>query len=86
MALVFSILVVTALLSNCGHLIMRIRVGNRLPHGQRLSVWMWSSDQVADAYLQFVPDSRLPSLTEYVFWLIFAIGAGLVLLIVVMKG
>ena len=82
----FLILLLMALVSAYGNLVMRIRLTTRLPLENRLSWWMQSSDEVERAYQELFPGSYLPSIVQYVFWVFLATAAAVTLLIALRKS
>jgi hypothetical protein len=73
----FLILVFIALASICSNLVMRIRLIKRLPSENGISWWMRSSDEVGRTYQELFPGSYLPSIIRYVFWLLLATAAAI---------
>jgi hypothetical protein len=69
-AVFFSFLVVLALLSICGDVIMRVRLSKRELPADRLLWWRRGSDDIEETYQELFPRSRLPLFRRYVFWLI----------------
>jgi hypothetical protein len=70
----FSILVVMALSSIFGEIVMRVRLTRRASR-DKLAWWRRGGDEVAATYEEVFPDSRLPFIRRFVFWL-FVICAG----------
>ena len=64
---VFSIVVIVALLSICGEFIMRIRLTKRAC--DKIAWWRRGGDEVAASYEELFPDSRLPLFRRFAFWL-----------------
>jgi len=81
---VFSIVVIVALLSICGELIMRIRLTRRASH-DKIAWWRRGGDEVAATYEELFPDSRLPLFRRFAFWL-FVVFACLVILSILWKS
>jgi hypothetical protein len=73
-AILFSILVVMALLSICGEFIMRIRLTKRASR-DKIAWWRRGGDEVAAMYEEVFPHSRLPLLRRLMFWLLVAFSA-----------
>jgi hypothetical protein len=69
--ILFSILLVMALLSICGEFIMRIRLTKRAWH-DKIAWWRRGGDEVAATYEEVFPHSRLPLFRRFVFWLFLA--------------
>ena len=72
----FSILVVLGLLSIFGEIVMRVRLTKRASR-DKIAWWRRGGDEVAATYEGVFPDSRLPLLRRFVFWL-FVAFAGVV--------
>jgi len=66
--ILFSILLVSALLSICGEFIMRIRVTKRA-WPDKIAWWRCGGDEVAATYEELFPNSRLALFRRVVFWL-----------------
>ena len=71
----FSILVVMGLLSICGEIFMRVRLTRRETSRDKVSGWRRGGDQVAAAYEELFPRSRLPLFRRFVFWFFVAFSA-----------
>ena len=69
----FSILVIAALLSSCGEIVMRVRLTRRATH-DRMAWWKRGGDEVAASYEQLFPDSLWPRYRRFLFWIVLAIG------------
>jgi hypothetical protein len=67
----FSILVVVALLSIFGELVMRVRLTKRTSR-DKIAWWRRGGDEVASSYAEAFPDSRLPVFRRFAFWLFLA--------------
>src|SRR5258707_10176484 len=61
----FSLLMVTALLSICGEIVMRVRLTRRASR-DKIAWWRRGGDEVAATYEEVFPDSRLPFLRRFV--------------------
>ncbi len=66
----FSILVLIAILTICGNIVMRIRLTKREPSRDKLVWWRRGSDEVDSTYEELFPGSYLPRLNRFVFWLV----------------
>ena len=77
----FSILVVMAILSSCSEIAMRVRLTNRASSGDKLVWWRRGGDDVADAYEEIFPHTRLPLLRRLAFWLVLAFASAILILI-----
>ena len=69
-AIVFSILLLTAFLSICGNIVMRVRLSKREPSRDKLVWWRRSSDEVSSFYEELFPRSHLHVLSQFAFWLV----------------
>jgi hypothetical protein len=67
--ILFSILVVVALLSICGEIIMRVRLTRRASR-DKIAWWRRGGNEVAATYEEVFPDSRLPFFRRCAFWLL----------------
>lgn len=83
-SVIFSILLIVALLSICGEIIMRVRLTRRASH-DKIAWWRRCSDEVVASYEEIFPDSRLPLLRRFAFWLVVAFAA-VVLLSILWKS
>ena len=54
---------------------MKIRVNGRLPEQERFSWWSRNFWAVARKYAEFYPESDLPMVGQFSFWVGFALGA-----------
>jgi len=81
----FSILVVVALLSILGEVVMRVRLTRRASR-DKLAWWRRGGDEVAATYEEVFPDSRLPFFRRFVFWLFVACAGVLFLSILLWKS
>jgi len=77
----FSILVIMAVLSICGELVMRVRLTRREPSRDKLLWWRRGGDEVAAMYQELFPRARLPLFRLFLFWLVFAFSLAVVLAI-----
>jgi hypothetical protein len=73
-AIVFSILVLTAILSIYSNIVMRIRLTRREPSRDKLAWWRRGSDEVTGLYEELFPGSYLPLLSQFAFWLPLALA------------
>jgi hypothetical protein len=71
-AIVFSILVLMAILSICGNIVMRVRLSKGEPSRDKLVWWRRGSDEVSSTYEELFPRSHLPMLSQFAFWLVLA--------------
>jgi hypothetical protein len=83
--IVFSILVLVALLSVCSSIFIRVRLTKAEPSRDKLVWWRRSSDEVGRMYEQLFPGSYLPRVIETGFWIVL-VAALLVLSIVFRHG
>jgi len=72
----FSLLVVMALLSICGEIVMRVRLTRRALR-DKIAWWRRGGDEVASTYEEVFPDSYLPFLRRFVFWLVVTCAGAL---------
>lgn len=84
-AILFSLLVVIALLSICGEIAMRVRLTRSDTARDKLAWWRWGGDEVAAIYEELYPHSRLPIFRRFAFWLFIA-GSAVLLLAVLQKS
>jgi hypothetical protein len=82
----FSILVIVALASILGEIVMRVRLTRRERSGEKLAWWRRSGDEVAATYGEIFPDSRLLFLRRFIFWLLVVCAGVLVLSMLVWKS
>jgi hypothetical protein len=79
-AILFSILVVMALLSSCGEMVMRVRLTKRQTSADKLAWWRRGGDEVAAAYQELFPGTRFPLFRRLFFWFfIFFTACGVAL-------
>lgn len=74
-AIVFSILVLLAILSICSNIVIRVRLTKAEPSRDKLIWWRRGSDEASETYRQLFPDSYLPQFIQAAFWIILAIAA-----------
>jgi hypothetical protein len=74
----FSILVVVALLSILGEIVMRVRLTRRAP-SDKMAWWRRGGDEVSATYGEVFPESSLLSFRRFIFWLVVACAGALVL-------
>jgi hypothetical protein len=82
----FSILVVVALLSIFGEIVMRVRLTRREASRDKLVWWRRGGDEVAATYEEVFPDSRLPLFRRFVFWFFVAWSGVLVFSMLLWKS
>jgi hypothetical protein len=70
--ILFAILVVMALLSICGEIVMRVRLTKRDTSRDKLAWWRRGGDEVTAAYEELFPHTPIPILRRFVFWLVLA--------------
>lgn len=78
--IVFSIVLVVAILGICSNIVMRIRLTQIAPSKDGPSWWRRGSDEVGDTYRKHFPGTYLPLLNPLAFWLVVAV-AGVALLL-----
>lgn len=76
----FSILVIVALLSIFGEIVMRVRLTKRASR-DKIAWWRRGGDEVAATYEEVFPHSRLPLFRRFVFWLVVGCAIPVFLLI-----
>ncbi len=81
---VFSIVVIVALLSICGEIVMRVRLTRRASC-DKIAWWRRGGDEVAATYEEVFPRSRLPLFRRFAFWLFVAFSV-VVLLSILWKS
>jgi hypothetical protein len=81
----FSLLMVMALLSICGEIVMRVRLTKRASL-DNIAWWRRGGDEVSAAYEEVFPDSRLPFLRRFVFWLVVTCVGALVFSVLLRKS
>jgi len=77
----FSILLLVALLSGCGEIVMRVRLTKRASR-DKIAWWRRGGDEVAAAYEQLFPGRQLPLLRRFAFWLLIASSAAVLATVV----
>ena len=82
----FSVLVLGALLSICGEIVMRVRLTRRETSRDKLAWWRRGGDDVVAAYEEVFPHSRLPLFRRFVFWLFVAWSGVLVFSMLLWKS
>ncbi len=80
----FSILVIIALLSICGEIVMRVRLAKRAAH-DKMAWWRRGGDQVTATYEEVFPSSLLPVFRRFVFWFVLLL-ASVILLAILWKS
>jgi len=65
----FSMLVVLALLNILGEFVMRVRLTRRASY-DKIAWWRRGGDEVAANYEEVFLESRLPLFRRFVFWLL----------------
>ena len=71
----FAFLVLVALISGFGEIIMRARLSKLEPRSEKLQWWGRGGDEVADSYQRVFPRSKLPAIRTYAFWFFLAVVA-----------
>ena len=77
--LLFAILVVAAILSISGEIVMRVRLSRLEVPTERLLWWRRGGDEVASTYQEVFPQSRLPRFRRIFFLVVLALAAALLL-------
>jgi hypothetical protein len=72
-AVVFSALVLVAILSVCSDVVMRVHLTRRESSAEKLAWWRRGSTRVADTYHELFPDSHLPLFSALTLWLLAAL-------------
>jgi hypothetical protein len=73
----FSILVVLALLSILGEIVMRLRL-TRKASSDKIAWWRRGGDEVSSTYEEVFPDGSLPFFRRFSFWLVLACAGAVV--------
>jgi hypothetical protein len=81
----FSLLMVMALLSICGEIVMRVRLTKRASL-DNIAWWRRGGDEVSATYEEVFPDSRLPFFRRFVFWLVVNCVGALVFSVLLRKS
>ena len=68
----FLLLVVMALLSICGEIVMRVRLTKQETSSDKLAWWRRGGDEIAATYEELFPRSHLPAFRRFAFWLFVA--------------
>jgi hypothetical protein len=76
MTIFWSILILLAVVTKYSAIAMKIQVNHRLPLGERFSWWNRDAGKVVRKYRELYPDSRLPSIGQWTFWLFLAMLVG----------
>ena len=74
----WSLVVLAILVNNYADIAMKIQVNQRLPKQERFSWWSRNSWAVSRKYREFYPDSNLPLIGQFSFWLAIVLGAAFV--------
>jgi hypothetical protein len=74
-AILFSILVLVAILSACSNIVIRVRLTKVESSRDKLVWWRRSSDEAGKTYRQLFPGSYLPQFIQATFWIILAAAA-----------
>lgn len=74
----WSLVVLAIVVNNCADISMKIQVNQRLPEQERFSWWSRNSWAVSRKYGEFYPDSNLPLIGQFSFWVGVVLGAALV--------
>jgi hypothetical protein len=82
----FSILVVVALLSIFGEIVMRIRLTRRETSRDKLAWWRRGGDEVSATYEELFPHGRIPLFRRFAFWLFVVWSCVLLLSILVRRS
>jgi hypothetical protein len=82
----FSVLVVIALASILGEILMRVLLTRRETSREKLAWWGRGGDEVAATYGEIFPGSRLLFFRRFVFWLLVACAGILVLSMLLWKS
>ncbi len=77
LGILFSLLVLMALVSICGEILMRLRLSQREATGEKLTWWRRGGDAASAAYEELFPNSRIPLFRRLVFWLVAACAASI---------
>ncbi len=75
------IVVLIALVSVYGNLVMRIRLMKKLPLERGFLWWKRSPGEVARAYEELFPQSYWPPIVRYAFWLFLLTAAVMFILL-----
>lgn len=81
----FVFLVLVALVSGFGEIIMRVRLTRLAPRSEKLPWWGRGGDQIAATYQQVFPRSKLPAIRTYAFWFFIAVVALLLCLMLIKR-
>ena len=81
----FSLLMVMALLSIRGEIVMRVRLTRRASR-DKIAWGRRGGDEVAATYEEVFPDSRLPFLRRFVLWLVVTCAGALVFSMLLRKS
>jgi hypothetical protein len=73
-AIVLSILLLAAILSFYSHIMMRIRLTKAEPSRDKLVWWRRGSGEVTSMYEELFPCSYMPLISQFAFWLVFALA------------
>jgi hypothetical protein len=72
---VFSILVLMAILSIFSNIVMRIRLTKAEPSRDKLVWWRRGGDEVNAMYEELFPGSYMPLLSQFAFWFLLALAS-----------
>ena len=75
----FTMLVTIAILNIFGEVVMRVRLSRLEVRSEKLLWWRRGGDEVAAMYQELFPQSHLPRLRRFVYWLVVASAAALLL-------
>jgi hypothetical protein len=67
-------------------MLMKMHINEELPEDQRLSWWSRNYREVNRIYSERHPDSVLPDLNQYGYYLALALMAGMILLAITSRG
>jgi|HubBroStandDraft_5_1064220.scaffolds.fasta_scaffold207576_2 hypothetical protein len=68
-----------AVVTNSSGVVMKVRVNDTLPQSERFSWWNRDARGVSRKYRQLFPDSYLPDVERYSFWLFLVMLAACVI-------
>ena len=75
----FTMLVTIAIVNIFAEIVMRVRLSRLEVPSEKLLWWRRGGDEVAATYQERFPQSYLPRLGRFVFWLVLALAAALLL-------
>jgi len=74
-----AVLVLLAILSIFGEIVMRVRLSRLEVPAEKLLWWRGGGDDAASTYQELFPRSQLPGFRRLVFWLLLASSVTLLL-------